>query len=136
MNNSALQVVAVSLDEAAHRSLPEGEYYHFITRGVPVMTLVAVRPGARTGTHVHEKEEQTYYIIKGEGQLLVSEEVIPVSAGTAVLIPPGQPHAIRNTGSSDLEYVMQYLWPGEAAKPIYADPDYGERLWKASPRAH
>lgn len=116
------KILVVPIAEAHHRELPEGDYYHFISRGVPMMTLVVVRPGAKTGTHCHEREEQTYYILSGEGQLILGEQVIPVSPRTAILIPPGQDHAIHNTGDSDLEYLMQYLWPGEAARPIYANP--------------
>lgn len=115
--------IIVPLSEATHKQLPEGQYSHFIVRNVPVMTRVAIEPGKKTNSHYHEAEEQTYYILGGRGLLYVGEEVYEVSAQTAILIPPGQSHALENTGDETLEWVMQYLWPGEAAYPVYQKTD-------------
>lgn len=113
----------VPLAQATRRSLPQGEYYHFLVRNVPMMTRVVLKPGAKTGVHLHQAEEQTYYIIKGQGRLSVGDLVYDVAAQTAVVIPPGQTHALENVGDSELEYIMQYLWPGEAAMPVYPESE-------------
>lgn len=120
-DNASPQIVPLS--EATTKSLPHGDYHHFFIRNVPVMTRVLVRPGGKTGLHLHEAEEQTYYIIKGGGILYIGGMTYNVAAQTAVLIPPGQPHAIENTGDGELEYLMQYLWPGEAAVPVYPESE-------------
>lgn len=113
----------VPLAEATQREMPEGQYSHFFVRNVPVMTRVVIEPGTKTTAHYHEVEEQTYYILSGRGLLYVEEDVYEVSAQTAILIPPGQRHALENNGDAPLEWIMQYLWPGEAAYPVYEEAD-------------
>lgn len=61
-----------------------------------------VKPGERTREHVHEKSEEIYYILKGSGMIKVGEEESDVTDGNAILIPPGTPHYIKNTGPDDL----------------------------------
>ncbi len=45
---------------------------------------------------VHDDQEAVY-VISGEGELRVGEEVVPLRPGTAVYIPPGTPHGGRTT---------------------------------------
>lgn len=111
----------VPLSDATHKEMPEGHYYHFFIRHVPVMTRVVMDPGKKTKPHYHEVEEQTYYVLKGRGLLFVGDETYEVAANMAIMIPPGQYHALENTGNEPLEWIMQYLWPGEAAFPVYEE---------------
>ena len=113
------KTVVVPLSETTQRELEEGIYQHFFMRNVPIMTRVVIKPGSRTKPHQHTFEEQTYYIIKGVGKLHVDEHTYELKEQTAVLISPGSVHSIENTGEGDLEWVMQYLWPGEVAQPKY-----------------
>ena len=118
MSESSFPLI-VPLNKATPNSVDEGTYYHFIIRNIPMMTRVVLKPGAKTKPHKHEAEEQTYYIISGQGKIYVGDQSYDIYEQTAVLIPPGQPHAIENVGKGDLEWIMQYFWPGEAAMPIY-----------------
>jgi mannose-6-phosphate isomerase-like protein (cupin superfamily) len=43
--------------------------------------------------------------VRGRGLVIVDGEERELEAGTAVLIPAGVEHAIRNTGGEALEYV-------------------------------
>jgi mannose-6-phosphate isomerase-like protein (cupin superfamily) len=44
-------------------------------------------------------------VIRGSGLIIVDDEAVEVEAGSAVLIPFGAKHAIRNTSTEPLEYI-------------------------------
>lgn len=69
------------------------------------VTWVECQPGSQQALHRHLTQEQVYVIVRGHGQMLVGDEERAVDVGTMVFIPPGAPHAIRNTGSELLVYV-------------------------------
>lgn len=59
-------------------------------------------PGGRTTPHTHGRSEEIYHVSAGAGVVLLGDEALPVSPGDTVCIPPGTPHAMENTGSTDL----------------------------------
>jgi len=61
-----------------------------------------VEPEQRTKTHVHHASQEVYYILEGEGVVRLGKETLSVSPGDAILIAPGRPHNIRNTGAGVL----------------------------------
>ena len=89
--------------------------------GTSHLTVSWVRgePGSQQPVHAHTESEQIYVVIRGEGTVVVDGEQKHVAAGSAVRIPPGATHAIRNTGGTLLEYVAatsppltgRALWP-------------------------
>jgi len=54
--------------------------------------------------HIHPESEEVYYIIEGKGTVYIGKEGLAtnVAQHTAVYIPPGTVHGIRNTGSGKL----------------------------------
>ena len=69
------------------------------------VTWVRGRAGQRAGRPLPRRAEQVYVIVQGRGAMRVGEEVEEVSAGTAILVPPGTDHSIRNVGEENLIYV-------------------------------
>ena len=69
------------------------------------VTWVEGEPGSEQAVHSHDGREQVYVIVQGTGAMRVGEEVEEVSAGTAILVPPGTAHSIRNVGEENLIYV-------------------------------
>ena len=62
-----------------------------------------VEPGTVTQWHYLQDTWERYLIVAGEGVAEIGDlEPALVSAGDVVLIPPGTPQRIRNTGNQDL----------------------------------
>ncbi len=61
-----------------------------------------VEPGRDTEMHRHRRSQEIYYILEGEGEMRLGEETLKVKQYDAVLIPPGTPHRMKNTGKSGL----------------------------------
>jgi len=64
-----------------------------------------VAPGASTAPHYHPLTEEIYYILEGTGQMRLAGELHAVGPGDAIAIPPGQVHAITNTGHITLKFL-------------------------------
>jgi len=64
-----------------------------------------VAPSQTTTPHYHVKTEEIYYILSGQGLMMLEEDEREVMAGDAILIPPGKRHCIRNTGETDLTFL-------------------------------
>ncbi len=114
-----MSYVITQKDAPQKRTLPHGEYTHFVVRAVPMMTHVSLKPGDKTDTHKHLKEVQTYYILEGKGFIVIDGEKYPIQEGDAAVIPPERDHHMENPGSGPLRFLMQYLLEGDAAYPVY-----------------
>jgi mannose-6-phosphate isomerase-like protein (cupin superfamily) len=80
------------------------------------LTEAIVAAGAETLLHMHRTSEELYHITRGEGSMTLGDQRFEVAAGDTVLIPPGTPHCIRNTGAAPLHVLC-------SCSPAYADDD-------------
>lgn len=65
-----------------------------------------VEPGCITRLHMLAQQVERYVVLDGEGVVEVGEDLAePVTIGDVVIIPPGRPQRIRNTGESDLIFL-------------------------------
>lgn len=67
----------------------------------------ALHPGASIGAHRNDKDE-IYYILSGEGELMLDGETRTVGPGDAVLTRDGSTHALYQRGSDDLVIFIVY----------------------------
>jgi len=79
------------------------------------MTLLP--PGSKSSDHIHEKGEETWYILSGRGKVIVDGEEEEVSSDTVVVIMPGQKHQLVNTGDETFKVLWMHTPPG-AEKPV------------------
>ena len=75
-----------------------------------------VQAGSETAEHYHPRSEELYYFIAGEGRMRLDADEAPVAAGDCVVIPPGTPHKLWNTGSVPLVLLC-------CCAPAYSDDD-------------
>jgi mannose-6-phosphate isomerase-like protein (cupin superfamily) len=61
-----------------------------------------VPPGGETEEHYHRASEEIYLFTHGSGRMRLGDEESDVAAGDTVVIPPGTPHKLWNTGSEPL----------------------------------
>jgi mannose-6-phosphate isomerase-like protein (cupin superfamily) len=78
------------------------------------VTWVFGAPGSQQGLHAHPNSEQIYVIVRGRGLMIVDDDERNVEAGDAILIHPGQVHAIRCANDQPLEYISATAPPFEA----------------------
>jgi len=62
-----------------------------------------VPPAGETAEHFHPQAEEIYYFVAGSGRMRLGEsDEAPVQAGDCVVIAPGTPHKLWNTGDRPL----------------------------------
>src|SRR5260221_11444595 len=71
-----------------------------------------VPAGFSTGLHVHRVQEETFYVLDGECEWLVGNELIRAEPGAYLFLPPGVPHDIRNTSDKPARMLMTVSPPG------------------------
>jgi mannose-6-phosphate isomerase-like protein (cupin superfamily) len=54
------------------------------------------------GPHQHSEHEECIYVLKGQGTTFADSGEYPLQPGDTLLIPPGEKHVTRNTGSEPL----------------------------------
>ena len=61
--------------------------------------IIEIQPGRELEAHVHDEEDDAFYIVEGEMTFLFGGRSEVAGPGTFVLVPPGVEHAFRNDGS-------------------------------------
>ena len=64
---------------------------------------ITLKPGCGIGFHVHEKDSELFYMMKGEALYNDNGVESIVRAGDVMLCPAGTGHAITNNGKEDAE---------------------------------
>jgi mannose-6-phosphate isomerase-like protein (cupin superfamily) len=75
-----------------------------------------VPAGAVTTPHLHRVSEELYLFTAGRGRMRLDGEERDVGPGDCVVIPPGTPHQVRNTGDEPLTLLC-------CCAPPYSDAD-------------
>jgi mannose-6-phosphate isomerase-like protein (cupin superfamily) len=83
-----------SIRELAHPSWTAAANQSLAEATVPL--------GEATAEHFHPRAEELYYFVSGAGRMRLGDDEADVAAGDCVVIPPGTPHKLLNTGTAPL----------------------------------
>jgi mannose-6-phosphate isomerase-like protein (cupin superfamily) len=61
--------------------------------------IIEIAPRRELEAHIHETEDDAFYILEGEMTFLLGDREVRSVPGTFVLVPPGVEHAFRNDGA-------------------------------------
>jgi hypothetical protein len=62
--------------------------------------------------HTHTREDEVYYVLKGELQVIVGDEVFILRVGDTLMAPRDIPHQLRNSGNVENQYLLIFSPPG------------------------
>ena len=62
------------------------------------LSIIEIVAGRELEAHVHEDEDDAFYILEGELTFAFGDEEAGAPPGTFVLVPPGVEHGFRNDG--------------------------------------
>ena len=75
-----------------------------------LFSVITIGPKDTVGYHVHEGEDETIYVVSGQGEVNDNGEIYPFAAGDVLRTMSGQGHHLRNTGTQLLEIVSLILY--------------------------
>lgn len=96
---------------------------------------IVVYSGQRLSYQSHEKREETWIFVKGEGVVTIDDTDYPVMAKSSVRIPMRAKHRVKNSGPGHLEFVEVQTgdYFGEDDIIRYSD-DYGRADGAITPK--
>jgi mannose-6-phosphate isomerase-like protein (cupin superfamily) len=61
-------------------------------------SIIEIVAGRELEAHVHDEEDDAFYILEGEMTFVLGDEEVKAGPGAFVLVPPGVEHGFRNDG--------------------------------------
>lgn len=71
---------------------------------------MTLSPGSSIGSHIHENEMESFYILSGEAEFCDDGEIVTLRPGDSALTPSGGSHFIKSIGDIDLEMIALILF--------------------------
>jgi quercetin dioxygenase-like cupin family protein len=103
------------MDESIVLGPGEGERVgtNFVKSARPELSLIegTIEPGGGVSPHFHKGHSDSFYVLEGEVEFHVGDEVVTAKPGAYVLAPPGVVHYFRNT-SGERAKVLNLHTPG------------------------
>ena len=73
-----------------------------------VLSSTLLHSGKQTTGHKHEGQEEVYFFVSGNGEMLIDEQRFKVKPGDIALIKDGEFHQVYNTSQKDLYFVCVF----------------------------
>jgi mannose-6-phosphate isomerase-like protein (cupin superfamily) len=96
------------------------------------MVVQPLTTGKKIEVHMHEHDEEVFFVHKGKGTVILDDKPTPVEEGSVVYIPPGTWHGFE--ANNDMQLVWLISPPHFVElyrlffKPIFIPQEEGERL--------
>lgn len=100
---SADGIVAIGPESGEH--VTRGEHHHRVLAELPQFEVIELRFGPDfegVDPHTHSDHVDSFYVLAGEAEFVVGEEVVRAGPGSFVAAPAGLTHGFRNSGGSEL----------------------------------
>ena len=78
------------------------------TGGAFCVLDMGLAPGMMVPRHTHTREDEVYYVLKGELEVIVGDEVFNLRAGDTLMAPRDIPHQLRNSGNVENHYLLMF----------------------------
>jgi quercetin dioxygenase-like cupin family protein len=78
------------------------------TGGAYCFLEVSLAPGMMVPRHTHTREDEAYYVLSGELEVVVGDEVFILRVGDSLMAPRDIPHQLRNSGNAENHYLIMF----------------------------
>jgi quercetin dioxygenase-like cupin family protein len=93
--------------------IPRGPRYHRVLAELPELEVIdaCFGPGFGVEPHTHRDHVDSLYVLEGEADFTLGDEVVRAGAGTWLAAPIGIVDGFRNTGDGDLQILKHVRAP-------------------------
>jgi len=78
------------------------------TGGAYCLLEIGLAPAMMVPRHTHTREDETYYVLAGELEVIVGDEVSTLRPGESLTAPRNIPHQLRNSGKVENHYLIMF----------------------------
>jgi len=113
-----VQVIAEMAPAIKYQPKPERYYFDVAlgsillsgedTGGAYCLLDLRVAPGKGVPRHTHTREDEALFVLSGELEATVGEEIFTLRAGETLIAPRNIPHQLRNSGSVANHYLIMF----------------------------
>jgi quercetin dioxygenase-like cupin family protein len=94
-----------------------GDHYTFLVTGEEsggayFAMEALVPPGGGPPPHIHTREDETFYLLEGQVEFLLGDELVMAGAGDFVNVPRGTVHRFLNTGTETARMILTFTPAG------------------------
>lgn len=100
------------VDDAPPFGAPQWLLYGEDTAGAFSLAIATVEPGGGPPMHVHQREDETYFVLSGTVEVTIDDRAESLGAGDCVYLPPGIPHRLHNSGPEPAQMLLLVHPPG------------------------
>lgn len=117
------------------------------TSGVSNLIELVVQPNSGSPLHIHSREDEFFYVLEGEFQFQIGEQMIVTTAGSFLYCPKYLSHGFTNIGENPGKLLTWYTPSGfekffeqvgvpavdRLAPPLFSKADIEEKILAFSP---
>jgi mannose-6-phosphate isomerase-like protein (cupin superfamily) len=82
------------------------------TNGDIFMAELSIPPAGGPPPHIHQKEDESFYVREGTLAIRVGDRTVNVSPGDFVYVPRGTVHCFKNTGNTRAKMLVTFTPAG------------------------
>jgi len=82
--------------------------------------LMSLVPGGEIGEEVHEDTDQFFRVEQGQGTVTIDGHETRIDPDSAIVVPAGARHNVKNTGNGPLTLYTIYAPPHHADGTVHA----------------
>lgn len=90
------------------------------------LVVMTLNPGEDIGKEVHKDIDQFFRLEEGKGEISIDGTVSKIKSGTAMIVPAGARHNIKNTGDKPLKLYTVYAPPNHLDGTVHATKSTAE----------
>lgn len=84
------------------------------------LVVMTLKPSEDIGEEVHRDIDQFFRVEEGNGEVSIDGTVSKIKSGTAMIVPVGARHNIKNTGGKPMKLYTVYAPPNHANATVHA----------------
>ncbi|WP_242346363.1 cupin domain-containing protein [Anaeromyxobacter terrae] len=108
------------VDDIEDRTEENTDFRRVLYTGKHVqLVLMALRPGEEIGEEIHEDRDQFFRVEKGKGEVTIDGKRTKIESDTAIVVPAGARHNVKNTGEEPLKLYTLYAPPEHADRTVH-----------------
>jgi quercetin dioxygenase-like cupin family protein len=69
---------------------------------------MSLAPGMSVPRHTHSREDEVYFVLAGELEVTIRDDVFVLRAGDTLMAPRDIPHQLRNSGKVENHYLLLF----------------------------
>jgi mannose-6-phosphate isomerase-like protein (cupin superfamily) len=91
------------------------------------LVLMTLQPGEEIGEEVHDDRDQFFRVEGGTGEVTIDGRNTKIEDATAIVVPAGARHNVKNTGTEPLKLYTIYAPPEHAEGTVHRTKADAER---------